>query len=160
VAKGTVYLYFKSKPEILAHAIAVEKKQYMGVMREILAPDKTAAERLREWLRQLFVLGSKMPLTSKVLSGDPEVLAAIFEFMDHYKEQELTKMQMAFVCALLAEAGKPEPPEQTADKARVLLGLAFLAGKLSDEKLRGGLSIEQFADVFAGMLTDGLSRSK
>ena len=158
VAKGTVYLYFKSKPEILAYAIANEKKRYIGVMKEILSPDKTPYDRIREWLRQLFILGSRMPLTSRVLNGDQEVLAAIFDFIDHYKEQELAKFQLDFIRALIGEVAGEEPisEAETTARAKVLLGLAYLTGMLSNEKIRGGLSIERFAEVLSGMLTDGV----
>ena len=159
VAKGTVYLYVKSKEELLVHAVAEEKKRYMGVMAKLLAPDKTPEERLREWIKQVFVLGNEMPLTSKVLSGDPDILAALFHFMDAHKEEQFSEMQLGFIAHLIREAAEVGVLEEGAivERAKVLLGLAYFAGMLSNDQIRFGLSVEQFAETLAEMLTRGTS---
>ncbi len=157
VAKGTVYLYVKSKEELLVYAIVEEKKRYIGGLRQLLAPDKTPEQRLREWIKQVFVLGNEMPLTSKVLSGDPDILAAVFSYMDAHKEEHFSEMQLGFISHLIREAAEAGVlgEDEIADRAKVLLGLAYFAGMLSNEQIRFGLTVDRFADTLADMLTRG-----
>ena len=159
VAKGTIYLYFKTKPELLVYAIVEEKKRYMSVVKSVLSPDKAPKDRLREWIRTAFVVGNEMPLTSRVISGDQDILVAVFEYMDAHKERQYAEMQRAFLCAMVDEAAG-EGVLPTADveaKGQVLLGLAYFAGMIANPNIRGHLSIEGFADVLSWLISDGIS---
>lgn len=158
IAKGTIYLYFKNKPELLVHAIAMEKKRYVGCLKSILSPEKSPMDRLKEWIREVFVLGSQMPLTSRILKGDQDILAALFEFMDAHKEQRFQEMQLGFITWLIDEATGPGvlAKHDIQERAQVLLTLAYLSGLLDNETIRQGLSIERFATVFSSMLTHGI----
>ncbi len=72
VAKGTVYLYFKTKADLLAQAIVEEKKRFLVKLQPVLeAPPK---QRLGLYVRMALVVLSEMPLMSKLMSGDREVL--------------------------------------------------------------------------------------
>src|SRR5688572_33428610 len=50
VAKGTVYVHFKNKAELLFHAVAEEKKKLVGKFLPVLSEDLPPAERLRRYL--------------------------------------------------------------------------------------------------------------
>lgn len=158
VAKGTVYLYFKSKPELLVHAIATEKKQYIGRLKSILSPKKSPMDRLTKWIYEVFILGSQMPLTSRVLSGDKDILAALFEYLDTHREQRFQELQLEFITWLIDEAAGPGvlAKQDVQERAQVLLTLAYFSGLLNNDTIRQGLSIERFATVLSSMLTRGI----
>jgi AcrR family transcriptional regulator len=162
VAKGTVYLYFKSKPEILVHAIAEEKKQYLGLLKPILAPDRPPRARLREWIEMVLVVGSEMPLTAKLLSGDPEFVTPIYEFMDAHKDEGWEEMQRAFVAEMVTEALGDHclTRDEIDARAKVLLALAYFSPNVANDRIRGGLTLARFAALFAAMIVDGVGASK
>jgi AcrR family transcriptional regulator len=162
VAKGTVYLYFKNKPEILVHAIAEEKRQYIGLLKPILAPDKPARARLKEWVEMVLVVGSEMPLTSKLLTGDPEFVTPTYEFMDAHKDEGWEEMQHAFVSHMVSEALGDHclTQDEIEDRAKVLLALAYFSTSIANERIRSGLSLARFAALLSGMIVDGIGASK
>ncbi|MCP4604798.1 MAG: TetR/AcrR family transcriptional regulator [Proteobacteria bacterium] len=161
VAKGTVYLYFKTKAELLIHAIALEKKRYIAQMKPIFDPDRPPKERLRLWLKTALVLGAEMPLTSKLISGDREILAAMQDF-DAAKNQELEMMRHDFLSEMLGEAAAPHTwtPMELLDRAKVMIGFVYFSGLITDERIRSGLSVERFAEILADMIVDGMGASK
>lgn len=62
VAKGTVYLYFKTKADLLAQAIVEEKKRFIIQLKSVFeAPPK---DRLRLYIRKALVVLNEMPLMS------------------------------------------------------------------------------------------------
>ncbi len=161
IAKGTVYLYFKSKVDLLFHAIAVEKQLYMHRIAPIFRPEVPAREKLRLWLREALVLATQMPLTSRLLGGDHELLIALQE-MDPALAKDLDAMRMDFLGEIIAEATAPRAwtrPELE-DRVRVLVGFMYFAGLLGDENVRGGLPVERFAEILADMVVDGIASKK
>ena len=46
VAKGTVYLYYRNKAELVYHAISLEERQYLERMRPLAEETLTPRERL------------------------------------------------------------------------------------------------------------------
>lgn len=161
VAKGTLYLYYKSKPELLAHAIAEEKKRFIGRLKPILDPEISPRERLKAWLRMVFITGSEMPLTSKVLRGDAEILNVVYDFMDQRKERDWKEIQEQFVRHLVSDAIGPCGLSDTEvnERSNVILGVIHAALVMSDPLLRRGLALDRFADLFATMLVDGVIAS-
>ncbi len=158
VAKGTVYLYFKTKPEILVYAIAEEKKRYIVRIKPILSPELPPKDRLKAWLKMVFVTGSEMPLTSKLLNGDRDILNALYDFMDAHKEQNWEALQEGFIVHLVREALGPSRLTDTElkDRAKVLWGVVYFSLTIADPRIRRGLSLERFADLFATMIVDGI----
>jgi len=67
VAKGTVYLYFKTKADLMMQAIIEEKKRYIVNLKPVL--EAPPHERLKMYIRMAFVLVNEMPLMSKLLRG-------------------------------------------------------------------------------------------
>lgn len=161
VAKGTVYLYYKNKPDLLMHAIAEEKQRIIGRLKPILEPDLAPKDRLKAWLRMVFVTVGDMPLTSKMLSGDPDILNVIYEYMDQHKEKHWRKFQQQFVMQLVGDAlGETRLTEtELTDRAKVFLGFAYFSLVVTDPRMRQGLSTERFADLVATMLVDGIGAS-
>lgn len=158
MAKGTVYLYFANKPELLVYAIAEEKKRYVDRLRPILSTERPPQERLKAWLKMVFVTGSEMPLTSKVLAGDRDLLNALYDYMDAHQEQNIETLQEEFIVHLVSEALGPHCLTDTElrDRAKVLWGVIYFSLAIADPRVRRGLSLERFADLFATMIVDGI----
>lgn len=155
VAKGTVYLYFKTKADLLAQAIVEEKKRFIIRIKPVLeAPPR---ERLRMYLRRALVVLHEMPLMSKLMSGDREVLLVLEEMDTDFRQQALG-FQLHFVSEMLDAAASPHnfPREELLERAKVLLGLVYSFGIISDERLRQGMSIERFAEIFAEIILHGV----
>jgi len=157
VAKGTLYLYFKNKAELLLEAIIEEKKRYFKKLKPIFDPDIEGTERLRLYLRAAFLLAKEMPMISRLMSGDREMLVALEE-MDDSVQQAASQMPVEFLSAILDEAAAPHrwTQEELADRARVIIGLAHSSGAFSDERIRQGLDYERFAGILADLITDGV----
>jgi AcrR family transcriptional regulator len=157
VAKGTVYLYFKNKAELLVHAVAVEKKAYIEAVRPILDGAFLPEERLRQYLRTAVRLMARMPLTARLMRGDREILA-VFDDLDKDARSSIEAMQLNFTARLLDPAAAPHrwTEQELADRARVLLALLYALGSLVDDRVRGGLPFERFGDILADIIVDGL----
>jgi AcrR family transcriptional regulator len=157
VAKGTVYLYFKTKGELLLGAIIEEKKAYLGELRPMFAPDVEPRERLKMWLRAVFVVGQKMPLVSRLMSGDMELLAAL----DDMPEAAIAGgrvMGIDLMSELVSEAAAPHryTPSELRDRAQVLISLGHFGGLVADPKIRGEISVQRFAEILSTMVVEGI----
>ena len=160
VAKGTVYLYFKNKTDLLVHAVAMEKFRYIGDVLDVLTGDLPPREKLREYLRSALLLVSRMPLVSQLLQGDRELLAAMDDWNADMGGQ-VARIQVAFVGHMVRRAATDHrwTRSEADDRARVIMGLMWASSFLSDERIRMGLSQERFAEILADMLVDGLAPS-
>jgi len=158
VAKGTVYLYFKNKSDLLMHAIAEEKMRFMSGIFEILKGDDPPQEKLRKWLRTALVLVTEMPLLSRLMGGDHEILMVVEEMNTDLKDQS-EELKMAFMHELIDTAAAPHrwTSEELDDRARVIFGFFYFAGLLANEQVRGELSVERFASILADIMVDGLA---
>jgi AcrR family transcriptional regulator len=158
VAKGTVYLYFKNKNDLLIHAVAMEKFRYIGDVLDVLTGDLPPREKLRAYLRSAMLLVGKMPLVSKLMQGDRELLAAMDDW-DADMGGQVSKIQTAFVGHMVRRAASEHrwTRAEADDRAKVIIGLMWASSFLSDERIRQGLSQERFAEILADMLVDGLA---
>jgi AcrR family transcriptional regulator len=157
VAKGTIYLYFKNKAELLLAAVIEEKRRYFEKLKPIFEPNLDGAERLRKYLRAVFVFAREMPMISRLMSGDREMLSAL-EDMDEYVQQAASQIPVEVVSSILDEAAAPHrwTKEELADRARVLMGLLHSAGAFADQRIRQGLDYDRFAGILADMIVDGV----
>ena len=158
VAKGTVYLYFESKADLLLHALVAEKTAHMGVFLELLDGPLDARERLRGFLRLSFTLIHQMPLTSRVTQPDMEI-AQVLEELDPGFVATLEAGQRAtyrsFLEPFAAEQGWSEA--DLVDRAATLVSVLYLAAPIGDQGLRVGLSIARHAELMADALVDGFA---
>jgi len=162
VAKGTIYLYFRTKAGILLHALVEEKKAYFMRFAPIFDPQLEPAERLRLYLRTILTLATEMPLVSKVLSGDREVLHVLEDELDPDLREQMLEMHHSFVGELIVGAAVGRQPSEAdvRDRATVILGLLHSSGFLADERMRFGLSIDRFAEILADMIVDGVAETR
>ncbi len=157
VSKGTVYLYFKTKGELLLHAIIEEKRRYLVHLKPMFEDGVAPAQRLKLWLRAALVVGKEMPLVSRMMHGDMELLSA----MEDMPEAALASgraMSMDVLGEFIDEAAAPHclTDHEIGDRAQVLIGLAHFGGLLQEEKIRGTLSVERFAGILADLVVDGI----
>lgn len=155
IGKGTLYLYFESKIDLMVIAIAYEKRQHLDELRPVL--ELPPEQRLRAYLSlALRMAGGDMPLTAKLLGGDHEILTVLAEV----DPSELAKWNADgsdFLGTFLAAAGGDRwTPDELRDRAMVVRGLLFLGGLLSSEQVRAGIPLDTFADVLAELVVDGV----
>jgi AcrR family transcriptional regulator len=157
VAKGTVYVHFKNKAELLFHAIAEEKKQFIGRVLPLLSADLPPAERLRGYIEVALQILPEARLISKLLSGDRELLVFLEEMGPELREQ-MQQAQLAGITALLRGVGVIDQlsAEERMERGRALVGVLWSAAEMMDERVRGGLSAARFAQLIARMLVHGI----
>lgn len=157
VAKGTVYLYFRTKADLLIQALLEEKRHYLERIRPLLDDDLEPRERLKLWLRLVVRLAGEMPLTSRLLSGDREI-ALVMEEMDTDLREQSLRIRVEFLAGMIDEAAAPHgwSDRELRERANVLIGLFQSAGFFRDETMRNGLPLERFSRILADLLVDGL----
>jgi AcrR family transcriptional regulator len=157
VAKGTLYTYYATKNELLIAAVALEKREHMGEAMRMMDPTRSAAERLREWVMALLLMPTRMPLTAALLRGDQEMAAVMAEAPAEFGAQ-IEANRAEFLGGLIDEAARPHSwtPSELRDRAAVMAGLAYLSTHLQAEHVRGGVSMERFAEILADTLVAGL----
>lgn len=157
VAKGTVYVHFATKNELLLHAIAEEKKGVMGMFLPLLVEDHSPSERLRLHIERSLLALPKMPLMARLLAGDRELIMFLAELGPELPE-ELQRSQALGLEALLEGVGAYDelPAAEQRGRAAALKAMLFSAAQLMDERLRDGLSPEAFARAVARTIVDGV----
>lgn len=161
VAKGTLYTYYATKNELLIAAIALEKREHIGEAMALLDPRRPAAERLRGWLMAVLLMPAHMPLTAALMRGDQEMAAVMAELPPELGAQ-VDQNRTDFLGTLVDEAARPHgwTPGELRDRADVLAGLAYLSTHLQSEHVRGGVSMERYAEILADTLVAGLRGGK
>jgi TetR/AcrR family fatty acid metabolism transcriptional regulator len=158
VAKGTVYLYFETKSDLLIAAIALEKKAFLGRIRPVIEEDLPPRERLKRYLVTVLVVANEMPLVSRLMS-DAELVHLLRELPPELVASNQA-MGIDFMSEMLEElvGARRWNRVELEDRARVLIGVVSFAGMLGKEEVRRGLSIRRFATILAEMIVDGLDR--
>jgi AcrR family transcriptional regulator len=157
VAKGTVYLYFQNKADLLLHAVTEEKRRYLSRLTTVFAPGVAPRERLKEILRLALVLSGELPLVSSLLGGEREILLALEE-LDPAERERLFAFQTEGFAELLSEAIGPHhlTREQLHQRADVLISLLYSSRLILDERARRGVPLDRFTESLASMLVDGV----
>lgn len=156
VAKGTVYQHFENKADLLVHAGALEKQRYMRAMRDVLLANLSPNDTLRKSLVVYFSMVHNLPLNSRILSGDKE-MGGVLEDMGFPDPQSATDLQAAGLRYQMRRAAPRRwTNEQLETRSRILIGLIQATASMEDGRIRGGLSVEEFAVGLADMLMDGI----
>ena len=156
VAKGTVYLYYRNKAELVLHAIALEKCPYISRLEPLLDTDVPATERLQA----LIVLGlltiQEMPLLSQLTSGDHELALALNE-VDGSVLERINSLRAEFVVNLLDEVtGQTWQRDLLLTRAQVMLDLVeavAISGQLAQREEH----LETYAGMLAATLVHGIT---
>jgi AcrR family transcriptional regulator len=156
IAKGTVYVHFKNKAELLVHVLAEEKKRYVERFLPLFSEPLPPAERLQRYIELALLAIAQAPLISKMMNGDREILFLIAELGPEWQQQ--FQAQESALTELLKGVGHLDQlsAAKREERAKVLKGLFYTAGPLMDERVRGGLSPEQYARQLAKMIVEGI----
>lgn len=157
VAKGTVYLYYANKADLLVHVIAVEKKALMGRFAPLLTGAVPPEKRLHTYLEILFASVTELPLVTKLMSGDRELLDALHDLGEDELEKQRAQGR-AWIAELieLAAPGRYTPAERDA-RAEIVIAVQFMAVQLLAEQVRGSLSLDTYRALLAEVLATGLA---
>ena len=157
VAKGTLYLYYRNKAELLLHAVALQKRQALAALAPIADPSRPAAERLRELVRLSVTMSHELPLFARFTTGEDELRQVLAE-ADQATLRQITEARVRFAAQLVDEAtGGTLPPEAARQRAALLVEVVAAAvggGQL----VAGGMRIDDYADQLAALLVDGITR--
>lgn len=158
VAKGTVYVHFKNKSELLFHALAEEKKRFVERFLPLFGADLPPTERFRRYLELGLKSLHDSPLLSKLLEGDREVVQFLEE-LDPALRQKVEDVQLAEMNALLSGIGAWDGLDANEREQRmiVLRSLFFHAGQLMGEPFRRGLSVERVAELLSKIIVHGVA---
>ncbi|WDR06938.1 helix-turn-helix domain containing protein [Devosia rhodophyticola] len=157
VAKGTIYLYFATKPELLLHTVVAEKAPLVATFLDVM---EVAEPRERLW-RYLFETARafpRMPLTTQftvpgndlepaVAELGPDIAAALTE----HRTEALVHLVRPF--AARDYAGQ----QDIKARAAALLGLIYAMPAALEKSMAIGLSADRAAEVYADMLVGGFA---
>jgi AcrR family transcriptional regulator len=156
VAKGTVYLYYRNKAELVLHAIALEKCGYLDRLEPLLETEMAAGERLRALIALGLIGMQEMPLLSSLSGGDHELALALGE-VDASVLARIDGWRAEFMIGLLDEAtGRLLSRQALMRRAQVLIDVisgVVLTGALSAK----GAELENYVWTLAATLVDGVA---
>jgi AcrR family transcriptional regulator len=157
VAKGTLYLYFPKKIDLLFACAALEKLRWVPELVGILEGDEPAADRLKQWLIACLLLPSRSPLMCRLLE-DEEMTAVMADYPPALRLQNEDSYAQLMQPLLdeLAGGGHRWSAIELRDRAHVLGSVSYLAPMLRHESLRNGMSAERFAAILADFIVDGI----
>jgi len=157
VAKGTIYLYYRNKAELLFHAAALEKRTYLTLFGPLLDPSIPPVERLAALIELGLARMSEMPLLARLSSGDGELALALSE-VDASVLERVNTWQAGFLTDLLRDAtGGGMTGEALEARARVLVDLiaAVVSGARTASR---GMPVRTYTRIVADILVYGITR--
>ncbi len=155
VAKGTVYLYYSNKAELVYHAIALEERHHLERLAPALDASLPARERLRNVLKLSLQIPLEMPLTRTLTLGEHEISLAIAEQDARVLEDVNSRQRVVITSLLRAALGAHASDDALTLRAQALIDFchALIA---SPRPNPSGLPPELHADVLADTLLDGV----
>lgn len=156
VAKGTVYLYFNNKADIMFNAIALEKMTFLKAGINLFRLDLPPKERLKNYLEMAIRMMAEMPLLSRLVNGDGE-LVQVMEELGAEWGTDFYDMQVKFVTPMVSKACKNKVEQEVIEaRTRVVLSILYSSNSLLNERIRTPLTVEQFAKTLSEMLVEGI----
>lgn len=157
VSKGTVYLYFKNKNDLLMHAMAAEKMVHRDRIEAIFEPGLSARRRLMRYLQTIFDILPQMPLARRLLRGDPDLLVVMAEMAPDLREKAEENRLRFFSMLLRPMAGSQGwSEEDVLDRALTLESLVMSSASMLDSPLSRRLNPVRRARLLAETLAHGL----
>jgi AcrR family transcriptional regulator len=153
VAKGTVYLYYSNKAELVFSAVILEKRDHLERLMPFAEMTMTPRQQLRAMIKQGLLMSRDMPLTTSLLQGDQEIRLALAE-QDAEQIADATRVQLDLLRQLIAAADPDLSTKDTDARCRLLLDLMW-AIVTSPMQNTGDLPPEQYAEQVADALVAG-----
>lgn len=159
IAKGTVYLYFKTKTELLYAVVLEEEAGLMERTRDAFDQTLSPRDRLRSYLVMMLNYGPDMPLSVRIMQGDVDLMTALME-IGREEAHDWPSIAVSLLEQLLRDLPSAEEvsDETLSEQTRVLFGLMWFGATLVTDAVRGGLSVDRYAEILTDMLLDGLCK--
>jgi AcrR family transcriptional regulator len=155
VAKGTIYLYYRTKADLFLHAVALQKRDYLSEIAPAFDPDLAPVEQLRTMIRLGIVLSQRMPLLNPSHEGLQEIEEA-YRDADHETVVRIGDQQVELTIGLIDAATDAKLDRDVVEnRARVMVDL-MSSVVLGPRHATDEMSIEQYAETLADMIVDGL----
>ncbi len=154
VGKGTVFLYFGSKAELLVHCLLLEKAAPGLEMLRRLQAVSSPVEILRTIIHSSMRLMYELPLTARVAGGDHE-LRVVLEDLGPEAREFLNASRAARLEALLAPLSRVDGATLSA-VARSLGAVLQSIPDVVDQARLLGIEREQHARVTTDVLVAGV----
>ena len=155
VAKGTVYLYFPSKAAILLKVVLHERLMLYRAMAPLLGAEADPRERLRRLLEQAVLLAEAMPVSNRLKTGQPDLVAALRE-LDLSTLQQAGAVFQAIFRWLVRSAAPELPAAVVDDRATALIAVLQGMPSIAQPRSFNGRSREVFAANLADLLLSGV----
>jgi TetR/AcrR family fatty acid metabolism transcriptional regulator len=166
VADGTIYLYFKSKDDLLISLFEQRMKQVNTTLREAVATEKRAIDQLRLFIKAYLKLVHDEPAATEVLTIE---LRQSNKFMKEYENAEFSDF-LRMLGGLIAkgqEAGELDDAVPSHVAARMIFGMLdelALAWVLAKQPIQATkpkkFDIVRAADWVVALVTTGLAKGR
>jgi TetR/AcrR family fatty acid metabolism transcriptional regulator len=166
VADGTIYLYFKSKDDLLISLFENRMKQVNEALRTAIANEKTTHGRLRAFIKTYLQLIHDEPAATEVLTIE---LRQSNKFMKEYENAEFADF-LRMLGGLIAkgqEAGELDDDVPAHIAARMIFGMLdelALAWVLAKQPINATkpkkFDIVRAADWVVALVTSGLGKKQ
>jgi AcrR family transcriptional regulator len=156
IAKGTVYLYYRNKAELLLHTIAFQNQQYMGELASVLDPVLPPRDQLRRLIYLSLVMSREAPLLARMTSGDHEINLVLRD-IDDDTLSKVNQIKIDFIVKLIDTATNGKlAPVVVEQRAIALLDLVF-AIISTDRWVQTEISQEDYAHQMSDIITRGIA---
>ena len=157
IAKGTIYLYFETKADVLIAAVAYEKYRTMSLLESVFEKGISGRERLRRWVVAAILMVLESPLLCRVATEVHEFENDLMERFGKVTSASMVNHQR-FMAELVdgAVAPKKWDPQDRHEQMVALYSLIRVAPMLRNEHLRLGVSLDRLVETTARMIVDGL----
>lgn len=153
VGKGTVYLHFKNKKDLLLACLSKEKEQLVPELESVMA--QPAEQQLEAYLKTILHFSLKAPLGRALLRGDREIEALVDDLGSEMMDQN--RGQGAALVSTFIEPLAPHLTETEREElAAVMNVMGYLCAHL-DEPAVLGIQVDRFVQLLAGLITRGVA---
>lgn len=157
IAKGTIYLYFETKADVLVAAIAYEKYRTMSLLEGVFVEGVVGRERLRRWVRAAIEMVLESPLLGRIATEMHEFDADLMGRFIQVSMASRAKHE-AFMQELVDGAIAPQvwDPVDRHEQMVAMYSLVRVAPMLRNEQMRLGVPLDRVVAMTAAVIADGV----
>nr|PZM90695.1 MAG: TetR family transcriptional regulator [Pseudomonadota bacterium] len=160
VADGTIYLYFRSKDDLLLRLVEARMNALCRAMQEVLAPIEDPVEKLSAFIRYHLEMVERSPEEAQVLivelrQSGPDLKRELAELMRPY----LAMLQRILEEGIARGVMRPLDPRAVRHAIFGALDEVALAWLLRGRRFDLAQNAEQLAELFVGGLAQTSPRS-
>jgi AcrR family transcriptional regulator len=157
VAKGTFYLYFKSKEELFVETIKSIREEMMSEYFKYIEKSDTPAKKLEGTLRFALEMLDKHPLFSRITAKDEE-LKMVLTMVDDPSTKELQAEALGPFLALFQQGIDDGELRENIDQATIpiIFGILKFMHFYKDLVVHLGINSEQFNDAIIDLAMNGI----